>query len=217
MMMYELARKGLKAAMDEGADEAEILLVEDHKTSVDIRKNEIEGAKENISQGLGIRAIVNGAVGFASTNIISHIEDAARSAVRSARVREIDPDWIALPSASKYPEVSGVMDPELEQMELDARLLQTVRMIEGARTVPGVIVTSGSFSRSYGKRLIMNTNGVEVEERSTGISGFADVITTRGDVSTAYDFAISRATILILLQLAKMRQNLPGVHSREYR
>jgi len=203
MMMYELARKGLKAAMEEGADEAEILLVEDHKTSVDIRKNEIEGAKENISQGLGIRAIVNGAVGFASTNIISHLEDAARSAVRSARVRERDPDWIALPSASKYPKVSGVMDPELEQMELDACLLQTVRMIEGARTVPGVIVTSGSFSRSYGKRLIMNTNGVELEESSTGISGFTDVITTRGDVSTAYDFAISRSNDLDFAAIGK--------------
>jgi PmbA protein len=191
-MMYELAGKGLKAAVDAGADEAEILLIEDHKTSVDIRKGEIEGAKENISQGLGIRAIVNGAVGFASTNIMSHIEDAARSAVRSARVRERDPDWISLPYASEYPKVSGTMDPNLEQMELDACILQTVKMIEGAGTVPGVIVTSGSFSRSFGKRLIMNTNGIEVEETSTGISGFADVITTKGDVSTAYDFAISR-------------------------
>lgn len=192
-MMYELARRGLKAALDAGADEAEILLIEDHKTSVDIRKDEIEGAKENISQGLGIRAIVNGAVGFASTNIMSHIEDAARSAVRSARVRERDPDWRSLPYASEYPKVSGIKDPELEHMELDACILQALNMVEGAKAVPGIIVTSGSFSRSAGKRLIMNTNGVEVEESSTGISGFADVITTKGDVSTAYDFAISRS------------------------
>lgn len=192
-MMYELARKGLKAAVDAGADEAEILIIEDHKTSVDIRKDEIEGAKENISQGLGIRAIVNGAVGFASTNIMSHIEDAAKSAVRSARVRERDPDWRSLPYASEYPKVSGIMDPELEHMELDACILQAVNMIDGARAIPDIIVTSGSFSRSAGKRLIMNTNGVEIEESSTGISGFADVITTKGDVSTAYDFAVSRS------------------------
>ncbi|MDK2913049.1 MAG: PmbA protein [Methanolobus sp.] len=192
-MMYELARRGLKAAMNAGADEAEILIIEDHKTSVDIRKDEIEGAKENISQGLGIRAIVNGAVGFASTNIMSHIEDAARSAFRSARVRERDPDWRSLPYASEYPKVSGIMDPELEQMGLDTCILQALNMVEGAKAVPGIIVTSGSFSRSAGKRVIMNTNGVEVEESSTGISGFADVITTKGDVSTAYDFAISRS------------------------
>jgi PmbA protein len=160
---------------------------------VDIRKDEIEGAKENISQGLGIRAIVNGAVGFASTNTMSHIEDAARSAFRSARVRERDPDWRSLPYASEYPKVSGIMDPELEQMGLDTCILQALNMVEGAKAVPGIIVTSGSFSRSAGKRVIMNTNGVEVEESSTGISGFADVITTKGDVSTAYDFAISRS------------------------
>ncbi|WP_256622055.1 TldD/PmbA family protein [Methanolobus chelungpuianus] len=191
-MLYELARRGLKAAVDAGADEAEILIIEDHKTSVDIRKDEIEGAKENISQGLGIRAIVNGAVGFASTNIMSHTEDAARSAVRSAKVRERDPDWRSLPYASEYPKVSGIMDPELEHMGLDACILQALNMVEGAKEVPGVIVTSGSFSRSAGKRVIMNTNGVEVEESSTGVSGFADVITTKGDISTAYDFAISR-------------------------
>ncbi|KXS42108.1 MAG: peptidase U62, modulator of DNA gyrase [Methanolobus sp. T82-4] len=192
MDMYQLAKKGLKAATDFGAEEAEIFIMENHKTSVDIRKDEIEGAKENISQGLGIRAIINGAVGFASTNIISRIDDAAKSAVSSARVRDSDPDWKSLPSNGDYPEVSGVLDSELEQMELDDCISRSMQMIEGAKSVSGIVVTSGNFSRSFGSRLIMNTNGVEIEESSTGISGFTDVITTGDSVSTAYDFAVSR-------------------------
>ncbi|MDW7731686.1 MAG: TldD/PmbA family protein [Methanolobus sp.] len=201
--MYELAKKGLKAATDFGADEAEIFIMEDHKTSVDIRKGEIEGAKENISQGLGIRAIVNGAVGFASTNIISRIDDAARSAVSSARVRDSDPDWKSLPSDGEYPQVSGTRDPELEQMELDECISYTVQMIEGARSVKGIVVTSGSFGRSFGKRLIMNTNDVEIEESATGISGFTDVITAGDSISTAYDFAVSRKNDIDFLSIGK--------------
>ncbi|TGC11603.1 TldD/PmbA family protein [Methanolobus halotolerans] len=206
--MYELARKGLKAATDRGADEAEIFIMEDHKTSVDIRKDEIEGAKENISQGLGIRAIVNGAVGFASTNIISRIEDAAKSAVSSARVRDSDPDWKSLPSNGEYPRVSGIRDPELEQMELDDCISCTVKMLEGAKSIRGIVVTSGSFSRGFGKRMVMNTNGVEIEERSTGISGFTDVITTGGSASTAYDFAISRTNDIDFLNIGKNAADL---------
>ncbi|MBN2110786.1 MAG: TldD/PmbA family protein [Methanosarcinaceae archaeon] len=206
--MYELAKKGLKAASDLGADEAEIFIMEDHKTSIDIRKDEIEGAKENISRGLGIRAIVRGAVGFASTNTISRIEDAAKSAVSSARVRDSDPDWRSLPSNGEYPHVSGIRDPELEKMELDICLSFAMKMIDGARSIPDIVVTSGNFSRSFGKRLIMNTNGIEIEESATGISGFTDVITTGNSISTAYDFAISRNNDIDFYDIGKSAAEL---------
>jgi len=60
--MYDLARRALNAALRAGADEAEVYLVKSEVTSIDIRKGVIEGSKENINQGMGIRAVVNGAV-----------------------------------------------------------------------------------------------------------------------------------------------------------
>jgi len=190
--MYELAQKGLKAALSMGADEAEIFIGEGHGTSFDIRKNEIEGAKESTSQGLGIRVVINGAVGFASTNIMSRIEDTAKNAVSSAKVRESDPDWKALPSDEKYPNVSGIFDTELKNMELDDCIKKAIDMIDGAKTVSNITVTSGNFSRGFGKSLILNSNGIEIEEMGTTVSGFVDTITNKGETSTAYDFEISR-------------------------
>jgi len=190
--MYELAQKGLKAALSMGADEAEIFIGEGHGTSFDIRKNEIEGAKESTSQGLGIRVVINGAVGFASTNIMSRIEDTAKNAVSSAKVRESDPDWKALPSDEKYPNVCGIFDTELKNMELDDCIKKAIEMIDGAKTVSNITVTSGNFSRGFGKSLIMNSNGIEIEEMGTTVSGFVDTITNKGETSTAYDFEISR-------------------------
>jgi PmbA protein len=190
--MYDLAEKALRAATKYGASEAEVYIIHSQKTAVSIQKDVIEGAKENITTGIGIRAVVNGAIGFASTNIMSHIDEAAQNAVSSAKIQDSDPDWRSLPSDQKYPEVSGIMDPHIKNMELDDCIGHTMEMMEGAKTIPGIIVTSGSFSRSHGKRLILNTNGIEISEEGTGVSGFVDVITSSGQTSTAYDFAISR-------------------------
>jgi len=196
--MYGMAQKALALAMGHGADEAEVYYVNSHSTSADIRKDAVEGAKEQFTEGIGIRAIVDGAVGFASTNIPGRLEDAVKIAVDSARVRESDPDWTSLPSNAKYPGVSGTFDKGIVQMELDECIDLALQMIEGARSTPesksksNILATSGSFSRSHSKHLILNSNGVEVEEEGTSTSGFIDVITTKGDTATAYDFDVSR-------------------------
>ncbi|WP_292466480.1 TldD/PmbA family protein [Methanolobus sp.] len=216
--MYELAEKALKAATKYGAKEAEVYIMESQKTSVNIQKDVIEGAKESITTGIGIRAVINGAIGFASTNMMSHIDEAAKNAVVSAKTQDSDTKWKALPSNQKYPDVSGIMDMQLQNMELDDCIGHTMEMIEGAKTIPGIIVTSGSFGRSHGKRIIMNTNGVEVSEEGTGVSGFVDVITDSGETSTAYDFAISRKNDIDFnligknaAELAKMSQDTISV------
>ncbi len=190
--MYEMAQKALALAMKNGADEAEVYYANSRSTSANIRKNMVEGAKEQFSEGIGIRAIIDGAVGFASTNIPNRLEDAVKIAVDSARVRESDPDWTGLVSNAKYPDVSGTFDKKIVEMELDECIELALQMIEGARSATDILATSGSFSRSYSKHLILNSNGVEVEEEGTSTSGFIDVITTKGDTSTAYDFAVSR-------------------------
>ncbi|RQD85319.1 TldD/PmbA family protein, partial [Methanosalsum natronophilum] len=174
--MYELGEAALKLATSEGAEEAEVYVQTNYSTSSDVRNNKIESAKEQKVEGIGIRAIINGSVGFASTNISSKVEEAVRRAVSSARVRENDPDWQALPSNSKYPKVRGIMDENIKFMELETSLELTNQMIRSVDELDGVDVTSGSFSRSYGKKLIMNTNGVNVFEEETLVSGFVDTI-----------------------------------------
>ncbi len=193
--MYELGEAALKLATSEGAEEAEVYVQTNYSTSSDVRNNKIESAKEQKVEGIGIRAIINGSVGFASTNISSKVEEAVRRAVSSARVRENDPDWQALPSNSKYPKVRGIMDENIKFMELETSLELTNQMIKSVDELDGVDVTSGSFSRSYGKKLIMNTNGVNVFEEETLVSGFVDTIaraSNPSNISTAYDFQISR-------------------------
>ncbi len=191
--MYELARKALRLAEKAGAQEAEIYYSANHSTGVNFKKDALENAKDRFSEGIGIRAIVNGAVGFASTNSARDLENAVQIAVAEARVRENDPDWVGLPSNGKYPAVSGIFDKKVEALELEECIGYAMDLVEGTKETPGTLPTSGGFTRGKSKQLILNTNGIEIEEESTAVSGFVDVITVNGYTSTAYDFAVSRS------------------------
>lgn len=206
--MYKLVKRALELAEKAGAEEAEIYYAASHSTSVNFKKDELESAKDRFSEGIGIRAIVNGAVGFASTNYANDVENAVKVAVSEARVREKDPDWKSLPSKGKYPQVSEIFDRRIEELELEECIEYALALVEGTKELPGTLPTSGGFTRSKGKQLILNTNGIEIEEESTAISGFADVITTNGDTSTAYDFGISRALDLDFFKIGKNASEL---------
>ncbi|MCQ1536357.1 TldD/PmbA family protein [Methanosarcina sp. KYL-1] len=206
--MYELAKKALDLAEKAGAEEAEVYYVSNHSTGVNFKKDALESAKDRLSEGIGVRAIVNGAVGFASTNSAEEVENTVRIAVAEARVRESDPDWVGLPSNGKYPEVSGIFDKRIEAMELEECIGYALELVEGTKEVPGTLPTSGGFTRAKSRQLILNTNGIEIEEESTGMSGFVDVITVNGETSTAYDFAVSRSLDIDFLALGKRASEL---------
>jgi PmbA protein len=206
--MYELARKALRLAEKAGAEEAEIYYAANYLTGVNFKKDVVENAKDRFSEGIGIRAIVNGAVGFASTNSAAQIESAVEVAVAEARVRESDPDWVNLPSNGKYPAVSGIFDKKVEALELETCIEYALALIEGTKEVPGTLPTSGGFTRAKGRQLILNTNGIDIEEESTAVSGFVDVITVNGHTSTAYDFAVSRSLDIDFFALGKNASDL---------
>ena len=206
--MYELARKALKLAEKAGAEEAEIYYAASHSTGVNFKKDALENAKDRFSEGIGIRAIVNGAVGFASTNSARRLENAVEIAVAEARVRENDPDWVGLPSNGKYPTVSGIFDKKVEALELEECIDYAMALVEGTKEFPGTLPTSGGFTRAKSRQLILNTNGIEIEEESTAVSGFVDVITVNGHTSTAYDFAVSRSLDIDFFALGKNASEL---------
>ena len=208
MDIYELAEKGLRATITHGADEAEVFIIESKNTSINIIQNEVAAGKENTSQGIGIRAIVNGAVGFSSTNILSHVESTAKNAVSAARIRERDPDWLSLPNSEEYPHVHGLVDPELEQMDLSNCIDLSLKMVEGAKTIPNTMVTSGKLGKSITHRLIINTNGIEIEDQGTRLSGYVSVITENGLPSTADEFRISRSHDINFEELGKNAADL---------
>ena len=175
-----------------GADEAEIVFSIGESTSIQFKTDIIETAKKNTTAGYGVRAVVGGAVGFAGTNVLSNLKETLKTAIDSAKVMEADPLFKSFPTKTTYTSADGLYDKKIEEMSLDECIGCAADMISGVKKVGNVTPTSGGFSRTISYFLIMNTNGLIGEKRGTAASGFVDVTTESDDVSTAYDYIISR-------------------------
>jgi PmbA protein len=188
-----MADEALKTAQQAGADEVEVFGLTGKSTHVDIQLDEIDLARESYTNGLGIKAVVRGAVGFSSTNDPDNVRNAAKSAVRYAQVRKNDPHWSGLPHASRYTEVAGIFDPKIAELDVDTCIDLSLQMIEGAVSVKQAKPTSGKFICSSFNYIIMNSMGVEVREKTTKIDGFMECRAGEGtEIATAYEFDLSR-------------------------
>ena len=185
--------KALKLSEKLGAAEAEIVFSISESTSIQFKKDIIETAKQSTGAGYGVRAVVNGAVGFSGTNLMSDLEETVRTAVASAKVMEADPLFKSFPEKMcGYKDISGLFDQKIVEMSLDECIECASDMISGVKSIENMIPTSGGFSRSVSYFMIMNTNDLFAQRKGTAVSGFADVTTESGDVSTAYDYDVSR-------------------------
>jgi PmbA protein len=192
-VIFDLADKALRIAEHAGADEVEVFGLSGRGVHVDIQMDKVDLAKESYTQGLGIKAVVNGAVGFSSTNDPDRLKDAAQAAVSSARVRDSDPDWKGLPRISEYAPVAGIHDPKVAEMDIDTCIDLALMMVDGAATVNDAVPTAGKFSCSGSSYFILNSNGVEMVEHTSRIDGMLDCRAGEdSEISTAYEFDISR-------------------------
>ncbi len=190
--IFDYAQKALEFAQKEGADEVEIYCMNGRSVSVDIHRDLIDLAKESLISGIGIRAIVKGAVGFSSTNDVSRIKKAATLAVKSAKVRGSDPEWSGLPQKRHLPEVQGIFEKKIADIEVESCIDFAMEMVNGAKSIQDIEPTSGNFACGNSTKFILNSNGVEVQEEDTIIQASIEVITRTAPLSTASEFDMSR-------------------------
>jgi PmbA protein len=160
---------------------------------VDLRKGSVEMASESFHRGLGLRAVVKGAVGFSSTSDMSLLEYVAQSAVKSAKVRGSDESWISLPTPEKVVPVQGIFDTRLEQIGPEECLKAAATLLEGCRTVNGAEPVSGGVVCVCGTGFVINSQGLELMETATLMQASMETIAKAGDVATGSEFFNSRS------------------------
>ena len=190
--LLEYAHQLLDLALREGAAEAEIYGMVGHSVDVDLRKGSVEMASESFHRGLGLRAVVLGAVGFSSTSDMSLLEYVAKSAVKSARARGPDESWLSLPAPEKVVPVQGIFDPRLERISPEECLDAAASMLEGCRMVKEAEPVAGGVACICGTGLVINSMGLELQETSTLMQASMEAIAKSGDVATGSEFFNSR-------------------------
>jgi PmbA protein len=192
--LIEHAHQLLALAEREGAEEAEVFGIFGHSVDIDLRKNAVELASESFHAGLGLRAVVKGAVGFSCTSDLAKLASVAGSAVKSARARGLDESWRSLPLPQKVATPEGIYDARLERIGPEECLELAASMLAGSAEVKGAEPVSGGVGCVFGTDFVVNSRGIELQETSTLMHASMETIARRMglDVATGSEFHNSR-------------------------
>src|SRR4051812_43936288 len=73
-IMKEFTARALDRARDLGATYADIRVVDTRRESIAVKNGRVEGLSLGENQGFGVRVLVNGAWGFASSSVVTNEE-----------------------------------------------------------------------------------------------------------------------------------------------
>jgi PmbA protein len=221
--MLEIGAKAVNYAQKLGVDEAEIFLYMENFTSVKfvggvfasrsgavkgirgmlvriaepwIKKKGIPMITSGIRAGVGIRAVINKAIGFSSVSSLEEkrVLDAVEEAVKIAKVRPPDPNWCSLPEPEKPTHEGGIFDKKISGLDVEEMLQLCVDCCVAAgdfdkkinQAITAVFATSTYFS-------IVNTRGIEMSDKGTFFSGFVSTKAKSGtEEASSSDFLTSR-------------------------
>lgn len=220
-MIYEIAEKA-KNAVKNNCDAYEIYVDESNVIELDSKQDELNFAKEEIEQGVGIRIIKDNRIGFAFTSNLDKISQTANQAIENAKLTKQDENY-AFAEEEKVVDVKKVYDNKFNDLDLDEGV-ELLKNVISTATDSGCEVTGSGFSASEGRSLILNSNGVSIEDEGTGF-GIALSVTLQkdGEIATAYNSQSSRFFDLDgeklaneVCDLAKRSLNTKPVETNDY-
>ena len=189
-MIYEIADKCEKE-VKKICDEYEVYVNTGKTIELDSKNDELNFAKEEITQGIGIRVLKDSKMGFAFTSDLNKITQTAAQALENTKLNNPDENY-AFSQETKVNEVDKLYDKKFENLNLDEAIDFLNNIITKASETK-CEVTSAGFSANSGKSLILNSNGVSIANKGTGFgAGLSVNIEANENVATAYDSISSR-------------------------
>ena len=189
-MIYEIAEKA-KKEVEKNCDAYEIYVDESKIIELDSKQDELNFAKEEIETGIGIRVIKDNKIGFAFTSNLDKISETATQSIENTKLNKIDENY-AFAEVEKVKDVKKVYDKKFNDIDLDESV-ELLKSVISQTIDSGCEVTGSGFSASAGKSLIINSNGVSIENMGTGFGiSLAVTIQKEGEIATAYNSASSR-------------------------
>lgn len=177
--------RDILATLGTQTEQAEVYTIESESTAIQFEANEMKAAAVEETQGIALRAIVDGRLGFTAASGRVVEAELIDNLLASARYGDHVP--LVLPAASPAPEVE-VYDAGLAEVPI-ARFVKIGREIIAAlREVDEDAHVYVNIERTVGKATLCNTAGAEICDRYTAFSVGISVERVRGDdVLMVYD------------------------------
>ncbi|MCH7996482.1 MAG: TldD/PmbA family protein [Chloroflexi bacterium] len=165
--MEEILDAALKVA-----DAAEVFWVSSRYTPVSFEANRLKELQTKESQGVGLRIIKDGRIGFSSTNRVEDVDGIVQRALDVAPYGA--EAAFHLPSPGPYPEVD-IYDPEVEKTSVEEMVRLGQALVDGVRTHAKDVLCDAGVSQSVVSVRVLNSEGLDLSYQksvfSMGVSG----------------------------------------------
>src|SRR3954447_16297297 len=183
--MSDLTDRALDTASAQGATYADARIVRRLEESIAIKSGRVEGVASGESEGFGVRVLVDGAWGFASSHILTPAEAdrVAAEAVRIARASAT-----ALRDRTRLddrPPARGTYETPLEQdpftVPLETKIADLLAADVAAAGVKGIAFTESSYAAQREWKTFAATDGSLTEQVITHVGAAVEANAIDGD------------------------------------
>ena len=167
----DVAERALNVAALRGAGYADVRIVERRREDVTVKLGRVEGVSLSHTAGFGVRVLLDGSWGFASSADLStaRAEEVAAFACAiaraSARVRQERATLAPNPAARDTYRTPFQRDPF--SVPMDERIALLLRADEAMRRAPQVAVTESSISVARETKAFASSEGSYIEQELT--------------------------------------------------
>lgn len=180
---YTLAKWAMNFALENGADDASVVIANSTGSSIEVRDEKIDKLEQSIENGLTIRLYVDNRYSTAATNRLNktELETFIKQAIEGAQYLSED-EYRKLPSPELYYTGGGkdleIYDPKINSIEPEDKV-KIVMALE--KEVLGsddrIISVTTSYFDGYSAKVVVTSNGFEGDRESTyfGVSSSVSV------------------------------------------
>src|SRR6185503_17709106 len=161
--MRDLSERSLDTAVQLGASYADVRVVRRRDESIAIKTGRVEGVASGESEGFGVRVIVDGAWGFASSHVLGAAE-ADRVAAEAVRIARSSATALRHPTELDHrPPAHGRYETPLEidpfEVPLETKIADLLAADQAATAVKGIAFTESSYAAQREWKTFAATDG----------------------------------------------------------
>ena len=179
--------------------ECEVCIEDKHEKIITIQKDEIRTEREKHEITMGLRVVVGKKKGFKATTLPVPADEVVKTGIKIARHAVEDPAWDGFPSPRPVPAVKGIYDQKIADIDIKG----LVEISEGLFSLYPDVFMDGRVTTSVTERVLVNSQGVTLTDKSTKEYIFVSCHPRTGSASAAMDWAVSRCLDIDCEQVAE--------------
>ena len=183
--MPEVTDRALDTASARGAQYADVRVVRRRDESIAIKTGRVEGVASGESEGFGVRVLVDGAWGFASSNRLT-AEEADRIAGEAVRIARASATALRRPTIlDDRPVARGRYETPFQEdpfeVALETKIADLLAVDELAAGVKGIAFTESSYAAQREWKTFAATDGSLTEQVITHVGAGVEANAVDGD------------------------------------